>query len=739
MAEQTELDIRSIASILTAISHSAADPNEIAEVAFLEIARLIELDVFELGIFEANSYRTLIRVVEGSREPNLQIDGIGPQTDLLTWVRNSGQAILFSDTQTELDVLPAETILTADQMPRSGLIVPLQFGDRVLGTISLHSEKTDAFRDEDRELLTIVAAAMAPALATVGLAGEIEFLTLQMLLLQQVSRLLMTLEPLSDRMDRVVTLIAQVLEIGEISLYELVDDEIELRAITSLRNQERVPREVPEIINQAIASGEIQSNVEILDTDGQEAVEEIAHFAFPLRIVHRRLGALHLCCPSGKKFDEEQVRVLETVTQHLAFAILEARNYAQQQQEAWITTVLLEVARHAAQPGDPLSALQAVLQLATLLVGTEWTILLTHAAENGLMQYATSAGLRRQQSFALSEMEISLDDIGLERPYHESDDPVILDIPAPMNDILEDDRAMCLVLSDGQEMLGLLLIENENLTGKQPSLMAGIAHQISLRLENSRLIEKAAARRSLERELAMAREIQVSFLPSSIPIVPEWEIGITWRVAREVGGDFYDFIPLPDGEHGERYGIVIADVADKGIPAALFMALSRTLLRTLAMEILDPGACLERVNQQLIQDTQADLFVSVFYAIWEPETGILEYANAGHNPPLLFTPRQRGELLRDHGMVLGVRSTSRYQTHTLKIGKGQMLVLYTDGITDALDENDDFFGIQRLESLVLGLPDWRAQQVAERIEERVLQFTGQRDLFDDLTAIILHR
>ena len=156
------------------------------------------------------------------------------------------------------------------------------------------------------------------------------------------------------------------------------------------------------------------------------------------------------------------------------------------------------------------------------------------------------------------------------------------------------------------------------------------------------------------------------------------------------------------------------------------------------MEITDPGACLERVNQQLILDTHADLFVSVFYAIWEPELNRLRFANAGHNPPLLFTPRQRGELLRKHGMVLGVQGSSIYRTQEIVLDRDQMLVLYTDGVTDALDDNDEFFGIQRLESLVLGIPDWHAQQVADRIEERVLQFTGRRELFDDLTTVILH-
>ncbi len=740
MANRKELEIHSIASIMTAISRSASDPRELAEVAFVEIARFTEPDVFELGLFEADSYRTLIKVVEGTREENQHVENLAAESDLLAWVRNNGQPLLFSNFEEQRDSLPEVSILTSGEMLASGLFIPLIFGNRILGVLSLRSSRINAFDENDQELITIIAASITPALATSGLAGEIEFLTLQMLLIQQVSRLLMTLEPLSDRMARIVELLAQVLEIEKISLYEVLDDQIHMRAQSSNAKIQNDQPEIPELVERAIATGETHSLQIASDADeGDEESPNETQFAFPLKIVHHRLGALHLCCPGGKEFDEDQLKVLETVSQQLAFAILEARNYAQHQQEAWVTTVLLEVARHAAQPGDPLAALQAVLQLATLLVGTEWIVLLTHDVSTGLLRFATSSGLKRQQTFALAELEIEASVMGLQPPYKDNEKPIILDIPDPMSSVLQDDRALGLILSDGQDLLGMLLTENEQLTGKQPSLMTGIAHQISLRLENSRLIEQAALQRSLERELAMAREIQTSFLPSSIPEVRGWDIGVAWRVAREVGGDFYDFIPLPGGECGERFGIVIADVADKGIPAALYMALSRTLLRTLAKEVDDPGACLKRVNQQLIHDTHADLFVSIFYAILEPEFGRLRYANAGHNPPMLFTPRQRSQLLRDHDMVLGVQSSSTYQTREVEIAEDQMLVLYTDGVTDALDPNEDFFGMQRLESLVLGMPEWQAQTVADRIEERVLQFTGRRELFDDMTTIILHR
>ena len=166
-------------------------------------------------------------------------------------------------------------------------------------------------------------------------------------------------------------------------------------------------------------------------------------------------------------------------------------------------------------------------------------------------------------------------------------------------------------------------MQDNPLPGIRPSLLAGIGHQVSLRLENARLVEEAALRRSLERELMMARNIQSSFLPEHMPKISGWELASAWEVAREVGGDFYDIIPLPSNSRGERWGIVIADVADKGIPAALYMALCRTMLRSVAQTHIMPAKTLEIVNQQLISDTRADLFVSAFYGVWEPASGII--------------------------------------------------------------------------------------------------------------------
>jgi sigma-B regulation protein RsbU (phosphoserine phosphatase) len=216
-------------------------------------------------------------------------------------------------------------------------------------------------------------------------------------------------------------------------------------------------------------------------------------------------------------------------------------------------------------------------------------------------------------------------------------------------------------------------------------------------------------------------------------------VSAAWTAARQVGGDFYDFIPLPDGRNGPRWGVAIADVADKGVPAALFMALARTLLRSVAIGRIDPGPTLSRLNDLIFHDTQADLFVSVFYAVWEPSVGRLTYANAGHCPPLFFAQDRRGRLLTEHGMLVGVSEDITYRSHTLEIPPGSLVLLYTDGVTESEDSHGDFFGVPRLESLILAEEDWTASRITQLITERLTEFTADPEPADDVTIVALHR
>jgi sigma-B regulation protein RsbU (phosphoserine phosphatase) len=237
-------------------------------------------------------------------------------------------------------------------------------------------------------------------------------------------------------------------------------------------------------------------------------------------------------------------------------------------------------------------------------------------------------------------------------------------------------------------------------TSRRMSILSGIAHQLSLAMENARLAREVTLRERMEREMELGRDIQASFLPDACPVVPGWEVCSFWRAARQVGGDFYDFIPLRGHDGGERWGVVIADVADKGVPAALFMALSRTLLRTVGINRVSPADTLTRVNELILSDARTDLFVTVFYAVWEPGTGRLAYAVAGHNPPVWVSADGETRTLRGTGLPLGVIDEAQYDEHEIHLHPGDALLLYTDGLTDAMKGLQVLMNVQSISSSV---------------------------------------
>jgi sigma-B regulation protein RsbU (phosphoserine phosphatase) len=255
-------------------------------------------------------------------------------------------------------------------------------------------------------------------------------------------------------------------------------------------------------------------------------------------------------------------------------------------------------------------------------------------------------------------------------------------------------------------------------------------------LEELRLI--AADYQKVGQELALAGEIQVSFLPDALPDVPGWQLTATLEPARETSGDFYDFIPLPNG----RLGILVADVTDKGMGAALYMALSRTLVRTYAAEYdTKPELTLSAVNRRILVDTHTDLFVTVFYGILDPISGTLTYCNAGHNPPYLLDGPNRDlvqELVRT-GIPLGIFDDVTWQQGTTQIGPGDVLILYTDGVTEAQDRKEIFFGEKRLLETAQANLGRSAQDIQEALIKGVHEFTGDVPQFDDITLMVLVR
>jgi sigma-B regulation protein RsbU (phosphoserine phosphatase) len=236
----------------------------------------------------------------------------------------------------------------------------------------------------------------------------------------------------------------------------------------------------------------------------------------------------------------------------------------------------------------------------------------------------------------------------------------------------------------------------------------------------------------------LAGKVQASLLPEALPSVPGWEIAATWRPARETAGDFYDFIPLPDG----RLGIVIADVVDKGMGAALLMTLSRTLIRTFAADHPDhPEQLLGAVNQRIIADLNAGLFVTLFYGVLDPATGQLTYSNAGHPPPHIFSPlgAAQVEALQGTGMPLGISEESQWRRATAQVPPDGLLLLYTDGVVEAQNPLGEFFGREPVLDLVQAQIGRPIGEIQDALVSTVYAFAANQPQLDDITLMLLSR
>jgi serine phosphatase RsbU (regulator of sigma subunit) len=293
---------------------------------------------------------------------------------------------------------------------------------------------------------------------------------------------------------------------------------------------------------------------------------------------------------------------------------------------------------------------------------------------------------------------------------------------------------------EGEHCLGGILMTHSqrgSLTADVLPSVTALANQLAAALENARLHQEALARERLERELALARGIQTSFLPAQVPQETGWSFAASLEPARQVSGDFYDFIPLP----GPRWGLVIADVADKGMPAALYMALARTLIRAHARDYPDdPAGCLLAANRQNLTDTRSDLFVTVFYGILEPGTGQVDWANGGHNPPVLYCPEDgSAEFLGNTGMALGVIADMPLEQRRARLAPGDFLVCYTDGVVEAHDQDFRAFGSERLTAEIAAGDFQFAQGIHDCILSSVQAFVGDRPPFDDLTLVVVGR
>jgi sigma-B regulation protein RsbU (phosphoserine phosphatase) len=297
---------------------------------------------------------------------------------------------------------------------------------------------------------------------------------------------------------------------------------------------------------------------------------------------------------------------------------------------------------------------------------------------------------------------------------------------------------LCVPLQIKDQILGVVYVDNRLQVGiftqDHLDLLTAIASSAAIAIENARLYQVAVEKGRMERELQMAREVQASLLPPETPQVPGWEFVARWRPAREVAGDYYDFIPLEGGQ----LGLVIADVTDKGMASALFMALTRSIVRASVAGASSPVEGIAHANRLICADSTRGMFVTLFYALLDPQAGELTYVNAGHNPPLLCRANQDPLIeLTLTGMPLGILADTPFEQRTLHLIPGDYVLFYTDGVTDAMDRQGQDFGMARLQSVLKAFCGGSAAEVMAALEGAIDDFAGAAVPFDDIAMMAI--
>jgi len=295
-------------------------------------------------------------------------------------------------------------------------------------------------------------------------------------------------------------------------------------------------------------------------------------------------------------------------------------------------------------------------------------------------------------------------------------------------------RAMPLLIP-GRKPIGVVTICDDLLDSRYVAQRERDLQMVGYLNQAARAVRVVCTRR---RELELAGRMQASLLPENPPAIDGWQLSASLWPAGETSGDFYDYIPLPNG----KIGIVIADVADKGMGAALYMALGRTLIRTYATDHPDrPDLALKAANARILADTQADLFVTVFYGILDPATGTLTYCNAGHHPPYLLDANAPDPVraVPGRGLALGIIEDTKWTHLTLQLPSGTLLLLYTDGVVDALNPQGERFGAEQMLDIAQDNLGCSASDLRDSLLTRLRQFIGDEPQFDDITLVAVER
>lgn len=717
-----------------------------------------------------------------------------PERSIIGWVAAHAEPLVVNDVSAEPRYVPDSERLLPDT--RAELAVPLTVEDRVLGVLDVQSDQPEAFDGDDLFTLSTLADQVAIAIEDARLYAAQREETWVNTALLQVAEAVSMLTRLGEVLETVVRItpiltgasstaiylwhdaegrggfprqskdggqqsseahrgsyfeLAETYGVGRDDLthlslarpalgdFPLLDEaarEQRLATVTDACASPLVPPPYDQLLEPATVEG--------------RAVfprPRYSLMAVPLLAQGETVGVLLLgFLPDAAPLNDRRRALIAGIGQQAAVAIQAARLYAAQRDEAWITTALLQVAEAVASRNELADVLQLITRLTIMLAEVERSAIYLWDETGRQLVPAQACGLSPELEEQWSATFLSEATFPALTELLDASAPVVLGrSAAPLREagglsVFFNPMVVACPLQAHDQFLGLMVVDLPHdvmgLSDRNRAILAGIARQVSIAVENVKLYQEALENERRTQELILARQLQSALLPERPPEVPGYELAGYWRPAREVAGDFYDFFPLSQ----DRQALAIADVADKGMAAALFMVLTRTALRESVWNEEQAGAALARTNTLLAADAQRGMFVTCFLGLLSPLEGRLIASNAGHLPPLVYnsaTDSFASFALRN--LPLGIFDNVRYSEASIELPPGSFVVLYTDGITDATDGQMRLFGTKRLADAVWAHRTDSASAIVEAIVAAVTAFNAAEHVPDDLTVVVLKR
>ncbi len=680
---------------------------------------------------------------------------------IIGWAAEHGEALVANDVALEPRYIPDDPRLLPDT--RAEIAVPMLVEGEVVGVLDVQSTEPDAFGPDDLFVLRMLAdqAAVAVNSARAYEAQRIEAWTTTVML--QVAEATSQAEGMGEVLEAAVRVTAMLAGVESTTIWlwdeeygafqyatsfglrldEDADPAVALRffegdwqALDGLRSNRAAvvldpdvePGCLPEPFN-LVCSGDL---IALLPMLNQGEVFGVLGAGFSRQRV--------------SQLDERRLAMLGGIAHQIAAAVDNARLTAMREEEAWTSTVLLQVAEAIRRLQPVNVTLEQVARIAPALTGVDRCVALI-LDEEGNYVARTVHSLRPGLSQAYENAVIRPGDLPLLDDACRSGQPIVVDdtqgnprVPETWTDRFGSRTILVVPLLVADEPIGALLADDVDsahmFSPRRVRILVGIANQAAIAIENARLQVQEAERAAIGRELELAHDIQKTLLPQEAPVVEGYQVAYRWRSAREVGGDFFDFFRLGPF----RLGLIIADVSGKGIPAALYMMFARTIMRAVAFSGRDPATALQRMNDLILSDSTSDMFVTAHYGVLDFHEHRLTYASVGHNLALHAAGAEGAPgTLTANGLALGITADVEFEQRAVDLQPGDVILFFTDGAIDTLNAAGEEFGDARLADLFCEHRAQPAESIAGAIDAAVLAWAGSEAQYDDFTLIVIKR